>query len=38
MRSLSLPAFLLASATVLVPMLLFLAYGASILVSGLIFH
>jgi hypothetical protein len=38
MRSLSLSAFLLASAAMLVPMLLFLAYGASILVSVLTFH
>ncbi len=38
MRSLSLSAFLLASAAMLVPMLLLLAYGASILVSILTFH
>jgi hypothetical protein len=38
MRSLTLSAFLLASAAMLVPMLLFLAYGASILVSVLTFH
>jgi len=37
MRSLSLPAFLLASAAMLVPLLIVLAYMASVLASALMF-